>query len=95
MGKITITLALSDEKLEALHRYLAKKDETLDEKLCEQVLKLYATTLPAAVREYLDDKDGTVSQDSCEQKVKAPAKRRERDKTMPTPADTVPPSVTQ
>lgn len=57
MSKITITTDLSDEKLKALNRYLSKKNETLDDKLSEQLAKLYTTIVPVQVREFLDEGD--------------------------------------
>ena len=39
--------------------YLAKRNEQLDMRLSEQLEKLYAATVPAAVREYLGEKNGT------------------------------------
>ena len=50
---------LNDEALGALRSYLAKRNEQLDMRLSEQLEKLYAATVPAAVREYLGEKNGT------------------------------------
>ena len=48
MSKVTFETELNDEALGALKSYLAKRNE-----------KLYAATVPAAVREYLGEKNGT------------------------------------
>ena len=53
MSKVTFETELNDEALGALKSYLAKRNEQLDMRLSEQLEKLYAATVPAAVREYL------------------------------------------
>ncbi len=59
MSKVTFETELNDEALGALKSYLAKRNEQLDMRLSEQLEKLYAATVPAAVREYLGEKNGT------------------------------------
>ena len=59
MSKVTFETELNDEALGALKSYLAKRNEQLDTRLSEQLEKLYAATVPAAVREYLGEKNGT------------------------------------
>ena len=59
MSKVTFETELNDEALGALKSYLAKKNEQLDMRLSEQLEKLYAATVPAAVRAYLGEKNGT------------------------------------
>ncbi len=44
------------EKLEALKRYMAKKDLTLEAELDDAVDKLYEKYVPGPVREYISDK---------------------------------------
>ena len=51
MSKVTFETELNDEALGALRSYLAKRNEQLDMRLSEQLEKLYAATVPAAVRE--------------------------------------------
>ena len=55
MSKVTFETELNDEALGALR----KRNEQLDMRLSEQLEKLYAATVPAAVREYLGEKNGT------------------------------------
>ena len=59
MSTVTFETELNDEALGALKSYLAKRNEQLDMRLSEQLEKLYAATVPAAVREYLGEKNGT------------------------------------
>ena len=56
MKRETITLNCYGEKLEALKRYMAKKDLTLETELDEAVDKLYEKYVPGPVREYISDK---------------------------------------
>ena len=51
MSKVTFETELNDEALGALKSYLAKRNEQLDMRLSEQLEKLYAATVPAAVRD--------------------------------------------
>lgn len=64
-SKVTFETELNDEALGALRSYLAKRNEQLDMRLSEQLEKLYAATVPAAVREYLGEKNGTPVQRSA------------------------------
>ena len=57
LSKVTFETELNDEALGALRSYLAKRNEQLDMRLSEQLEKLYAATVPAAVREYLGEKE--------------------------------------
>ena len=65
MSKVTFETELNDEALGALKSYLAKRNEQLDMRLSEQLEKLYAATVPAAVREYLGEKNGTPAKACC------------------------------
>jgi len=55
LSKVTFETELNDEALGALRSYLAKRNEQLDMRLSEQLEKLYAATVPAAVRGYLGE----------------------------------------
>ena len=50
MSKVTFETELNDEALGALKSSLVKRNEQLDMRLSEQLEKLYAATVPAAVR---------------------------------------------
>lgn len=58
MSKVNITLAIGDEKLEAMEVYLKKQNSTLQKRLDEMVGQLYKQVVPGEVREFLDAKGG-------------------------------------
>ena len=79
MSKVTFETELNDEALGALRSYLAKRNEQLDMRLSEQLEKLYAATVPAAVREYLGEKNGTpVRRSAARPRRAAPAEKQRR-----------------
>jgi len=73
LSKVTFETELNDEALGALRSYLAKRNEQLDMRLSEQLEKLYAATVPAAVREYLGEKNGTPVRRTARPRRAAPA----------------------
>lgn len=58
MSKVNFTLAIGDEKLEAMEVYLKKQNSTLQKRLDEMVGQLYKQVVPGEVREFLDAKSG-------------------------------------
>lgn len=56
--KRSISLTMSEQKLDALEMYLAQKNTTLDAEMCKYTEQLYAQYVPKQVREYLALADG-------------------------------------
>ena len=56
MKKVNFTITFDEEKLDAVKRFMAKKDCDLENELTAQLVKLYEKYVPASVREYIDDK---------------------------------------
>ena len=54
MKKAVIQLRYDEEKLEAVRRYMGRKQIVLEEELRETMQKLYETHVPLAVREYIE-----------------------------------------
>ena len=71
MKQINVTVSFEEEKLNALRRYMAKKDLEPERELREAMLKLYEKYVPAPVREYIDESDIPVP---GSQKPKRPVK---------------------
>ena len=80
MSKVNITLAIGDEKLEAIEFYLKKQNTSLQKKLDELVEQLYEKTVPEAVREFLDAKSGA--------KPKRPAAPQQKEQPKSTAGET-------
>lgn len=57
MKKATVNLSYDAEKLNAVRRYMAKKEQTPEAELGEFLQKLYEKFVPANVREYIEDRD--------------------------------------
>ena len=57
MKKSTVTISFEDEKLNAVKRYMAKKNTDLEEELSAQLEKLYAKFVPAGVQEYINERE--------------------------------------
>ena len=60
MKQINISVSFDDEKLQALNKYLKKKELTAEDELAAALLHLYEKHVPAAVREYIDEDDVVV-----------------------------------
>ena len=56
MKKTNITLALDDEKLDALEFSLRKEHSSVQDRMEDALKQLYERTVPEAVREYLDSR---------------------------------------
>lgn len=56
MQKITITLSVDDDRLEALQIYLKKENTTVQKKMSEVFMQLYEKTVPEQVQEFLTDR---------------------------------------
>lgn len=54
MKKAVIQLKYDEEKLEAVKRYMGRKQVVLEEELRETMQKLYEKHVPLAVREYIE-----------------------------------------
>lgn len=57
MKKATVNLSYDAEKLNAVRRYMARKNQALEEELGEFLQKLYEKYVPSNVREYIEDRD--------------------------------------
>lgn len=57
MKKATVNLSYDAEKLNAVRRYMAKKEQTPEAELGEFLQKLYEKFVPSNVREYIEDRD--------------------------------------
>ena len=57
MKQVNVTVSFEEEKLNALKRYMAKKDLEPERELRDALLKLYEKYVPAPVREYIDESD--------------------------------------
>lgn len=57
MKKATVNLSYDTEKLNALRRYMTKKDQALEDELGEFLQKLYEKFVPSNVREYIEERD--------------------------------------
>lgn len=56
MKKVNITIAFDDEKLDALEFSLRKENSSVQNRMDEELKRLYEKTVPEPVREYLDSK---------------------------------------
>ena len=56
MRKATVTVSYDEERLDALKKYLTKKDIDFDDEIIKSIDTLYAKNVPSAVKEYLDMK---------------------------------------
>lgn len=57
MKKITISISFEDEKLNALKRYMRKKNADIETELTTQLEKLYTKYVPAGVQEYINERE--------------------------------------
>lgn len=57
MRKTTVTVSYDEEKLEALKKYLARKDIGVEDELVKSIDTLYNKNVPSAVKEYLEMKN--------------------------------------
>lgn len=57
MKSTNISISFEDEKLNAVRRYMKKKDADLEKELSVQLEKLYAKYVPAGVQEYIAERD--------------------------------------
>lgn len=57
MKKTTISITFEDEKLNALKRYMRKKNADIETELTTQLEKLYTKYVPAGVQEYINERD--------------------------------------
>lgn len=57
MKSTNISISFEDEKLNAVRRYMKKKDANLEEELTAQLSKLYSKYVPAGVQEYISERD--------------------------------------
>lgn len=80
MSKVNFTLAIGDEKLEAMEVYLKKQNSTLQKRLDEMVGQLYKQVVPGEVREFLDAKSGA--------KPKRPAAPQQKEQPKSTAGET-------
>ena len=72
MKQINFTITADEEKLNALKRYMGKKELDLESEMEDALRKLYEKYVPAPVREYIDEDDGTPPA-----KPRRPYKRKE------------------
>lgn len=56
MRKTPVTISYNEEKLEALHIYLAEKGTTIEDELIKAIDALYSKSVPSAVKDYIDKK---------------------------------------
>lgn len=56
MRKASVTVSYDEEKLEALKKYLARKDIDVEDELVKSIDTLYNKNVPSAVKEYLEMK---------------------------------------
>lgn len=57
MKQVNMTVSFEEEKLNALKRYMAKKDLEPERELRDALVRLYEKYVPAPVREYIDESD--------------------------------------
>lgn len=57
MKKTTISISFEDEKLNALKRYMRKKNADIETELTTQLEKLYTKYVPAGVQEYINERE--------------------------------------
>ena len=57
MKKTTISISFEDEKLNALKRYMCKKNVDIEIELTTQLEKLYTKYVPAGVQEYINERE--------------------------------------
>lgn len=57
MKNATVTIKYEEEKLNALKRYMSKKDANLEDELGDVLGKLYEKYVPQAVREYIESRE--------------------------------------
>ena len=56
MRKATVTVSYDEKKLDALRKYLEKKDIDFEDEMVKSIDTLYSKNVPSAVKEYLDMK---------------------------------------
>ena len=57
MKKTTISISFEDEKLNALKRYMRKKNADIETELTTQLEKLYTKYVPAGVQAYINERE--------------------------------------
>lgn len=57
MKNTNVSISFEDEKLNAVKRYMRKKNTDLEEELSAQLEKLYQKYVPAGVQEYIAERD--------------------------------------
>lgn len=57
MKNTTVSISFEDEKLNAVKRYMKKKNADLEDELTAQLEKLYQKYVPAGVQEYIAERD--------------------------------------
>ncbi|MDD4492754.1 MAG: DUF6103 family protein [Eubacteriales bacterium] len=57
MKNSVVSISFEDEKLNAVKRYMKKKNTDLEEELSAQLEKLYQKYVPAGVQEYIAERD--------------------------------------
>ena len=62
MKKVTITVCIEPEKLDAIEFYAARKDTSLQAELDEFIGKLYEKYVPAQTREYIESRTAARSE---------------------------------
>lgn len=72
MKKAAVSLSYDAEKLNAVRRYMAKKNLMLEEELGEFLQKLYEKFVPSNVREYIEDRDDDQEEASPKRSVRPP-----------------------
>ena len=72
MKKATITISFDEVKLDAIKKFMDKKNTNVDTELTKDLQKLYEKYVPASVREYLGDDDIRSKNPTQKQKVNPP-----------------------
>ena len=72
MEKVTFTLTIEAEKLQALEVFLKKEDTNVKKRLDEALQQLYDTTVPETVREYVGYKIGVAARDRSRHRAPKP-----------------------
>ncbi|MDD3227615.1 MAG: DUF6103 family protein [Oscillospiraceae bacterium] len=75
MKKTTLSIAVEQEKLNAIRFYVEKKDANIEDELEDFLGKLYEKYVPAATREYIESMAAM-----AEAQPKSAAKRVDRQK---------------
>ena len=73
MSKTEIKITFDEDKLEAMHYYLAKKNTSPQKELTAKLEELYGEYVPADTREYLEHKTG--SSGAARPRAKRPASK--------------------